>query len=147
MPSIILDPKHLIGRHLCWFFLLCMTLTCVEKTAKEQRLEKEVKVNVSRVSGMLLSENTQRKMFFFWVRTFRQCQSWPQLLGGFLPQRTRSRESTTEGHWWPWREMLGNRTFKEKMHFHFRVCQFKSKEPQLEGGLQAGFCHLSSVEY
>ena len=41
-----------------------MTLTCVEKTAKEQRLEKEVKVNVSRVSGMLLSENTQRKMFF-----------------------------------------------------------------------------------
>ena len=42
-----------------------MTLTCVEKTAKEQRLEKEVKVNVSRVSGMLLSENTQRKMFFF----------------------------------------------------------------------------------
>ena len=42
-----------------------MTLTCVEKTAKEQRLEKEVKANVSRVSGMLLSENTQRKMFFF----------------------------------------------------------------------------------
>ena len=42
-----------------------MTLTCVEKTAKEQRLEKEVKVNVRRVSGMLLSENAQRKMFFF----------------------------------------------------------------------------------
>ena len=112
MPSIISDPKHLIGRHLCWFFLLCMTLTCVEKTAKEQRLEKEVKVNVRRVSGMLLSENAQRKMLFF-VRTFRQCQSWPQLLGGSLPQRTRSRQSTTEVHSWPWRENC-----EEKIGFH-----------------------------
>ena len=53
------------------------------------------------------------------VRTFRQCQSWPQLLGGFLPQRTRSRESTMEGHWWPWREMLGNRTLKKRSTFTF----------------------------
>ena len=49
----------------------------------------------------------------FKVRTFRQCQSWPQLLGGSLPQRTRSRKSTTEDHSWPWREKC-----QEKTSFH-----------------------------
>ena len=47
------------------------------------------------------------------VRTFRQCQSWPQLLGGSLPQRIRSRKSTTEDHSWPWREKS-----QEKTSFH-----------------------------
>ena len=49
----------------------------------------------------------------FKVKTFRQCQSWPQLLGGSLPQRTRSRQSTTEVHSWPWRENC-----EEKIGFH-----------------------------
>ena len=66
MPSIISDPKHLIGRHLCWFFLLCIPLTCVEKTAKEQRLEIEVKVNVRRESGMFLKWKCAKKNVFFW---------------------------------------------------------------------------------
>ena len=71
---------------------------------------------------MFLSENAQSDMFkvnmfkeveAFKVKTFRQCQSWPQLLGGSLPQRTRSRQSTTEVHSWPWRENC-----EEKIGFH-----------------------------